>query len=87
VSAAIVQQAVEAAFRQEWGRVVATLIRRTGDWDLAEECARDAFAEAPRRWSADGRTTVWLPHFDGGRADSSIRLVGQRLSMPSGQRA
>jgi predicted RNA polymerase sigma factor len=30
--------------------VVATLIRLTGDWDLAEECAQDAFARALERW-------------------------------------
>jgi len=33
-----VQSAVSAAFRAEWGRVLATLIAVTGDWDLAEEC-------------------------------------------------
>jgi len=33
---------------------VATLIRVTGDWDLAEECAQDAFATAVTRWGADG---------------------------------
>ena len=38
----------------EWGRVVATLIRVTGDWDLAEECAQDAFARALERWPRDG---------------------------------
>ena len=43
-----VQRAVDAAFREEWGRVVATLIRRTGDWDLAEECAQEAFTEVLR---------------------------------------
>ena len=46
--------AVSLAFREEWGRVVATLIRMTGDWDLAEECAQDAFATALRRWPVDG---------------------------------
>ena len=45
-----VKAAVDAAFREEWGRVVATLIRVTGDWDLAEECAQDAFAMALQRW-------------------------------------
>src|SRR3569833_2156733 len=34
-----VEEAVAQAFRDEWGQVVATLIRVTGDWDLAEECA------------------------------------------------
>src|SRR3954463_4331952 len=58
-----VQAAVAAAFRREWGRVVATLIRTTGDWDLAEECAQDAFARALERWPRDGipRTPgAWL---------------------------
>ncbi|MEU6746569.1 sigma-70 family RNA polymerase sigma factor [Spirillospora sp. NPDC046719] len=55
--------AVAAAFREEWGRVVATLIRMTGDWDLAEECAQEAFARALERWPADGvprRPGAWL---------------------------
>ncbi|MFE7271362.1 RNA polymerase sigma factor [Streptomyces sp. NPDC057623] len=58
-----VEQAVAAAFRAEWGQVVATLIRVTGDWDLAEECAQDAFAQALDRWRRDGvprRPGAWL---------------------------
>jgi RNA polymerase sigma-70 factor (ECF subfamily) len=54
---------VAEAFRAEWGRVVATLIRLTGDWDLAEECAQDAFARALDRWPVDGvprRPGAWL---------------------------
>jgi RNA polymerase sigma-70 factor (ECF subfamily) len=57
------QAAVTEAFHEEWGRVVATLIRVSGDWDLAEECAQDAFAEAVRRWPQDGvprRPGAWL---------------------------
>lgn len=60
---AVVEAAVAAAFREEWGRVVATLIRTTGDWDLAEECAQDAFALALQRWPLDGvphRPGAWL---------------------------
>src|SRR6201995_1446940 len=53
-AAAEVRAAVDAAFREEWGRVVATLIRATGDWDLAEECAQDAFARALEHWPRDG---------------------------------
>jgi RNA polymerase sigma-70 factor (ECF subfamily) len=43
--------------------VVATLVRLTGDWDLAEECAQDAFTTALERWSRDGiprRPGAWL---------------------------
>jgi RNA polymerase sigma-70 factor (ECF subfamily) len=58
-----VEAAVADAFREEWGRVVATLIRMTRDWDLAEECAQDAFALALERWARDGvprRPGAWL---------------------------
>ena len=48
------QQAVERAFRQESGRIVATLIRVLGDFDLAEEAMQDAFAVAVDRWPTDG---------------------------------
>ena len=43
MTAPAVQHAIDAAFGEERGRVVATLIRRTGDWDMAEECAQQAF--------------------------------------------
>lgn len=62
-SAAAVDAAVETAFRTEWGRVVATLIRLTGNWDVAEECAQEAFAQAVARWPRDGvprRPGAWL---------------------------
>jgi RNA polymerase sigma-70 factor, ECF subfamily len=42
---------------------VAALVRLTGDWDLAEECAQDAFATALERWPRDGvprRPGAWL---------------------------
>src|SRR5215469_17420836 len=58
-----VEAEVADAFRNEWSRVVATLIRMTGDWDLAEECAQDAFATALTRWASDGvpdRPGAWL---------------------------
>jgi RNA polymerase sigma-70 factor, ECF subfamily len=56
-------EAVAAAFREHWGDVVATLIRVTGDWDLAEECTQEAFAAALERWPRDGvpnRPGGWL---------------------------
>jgi RNA polymerase sigma-70 factor (ECF subfamily) len=54
---------VEAVFREEWGRIVAALIGLTGDWDLAEECAQDAFTRALQTWERDGvpdRPGAWL---------------------------
>ncbi|HEY2792377.1 MAG TPA: sigma factor, partial [Micromonosporaceae bacterium] len=71
-----VEQAVDAAFRESWGRVVAALIRRTGNWDLAEECAQEAFVEALRRWPVDGvpdRPTAWLTTVAGNRAIDRLR--------------
>ena len=58
-----VRAAVAEAFREDWGRVVATLIRTTGDWDLAEDCAQGAFERALKTWPRDGiprRPGAWL---------------------------
>src|SRR5689334_2187812 len=71
-----IRDAVDAAFREEWGRVVATLIRVTGDWDLAEECAQDAFARALVRWPADGiprNPGAWLTTTARNRALDRLR--------------
>src|SRR5690606_7604501 len=46
--------AVEDAFRSEWGRVLGAVARSTGDLDLAEESAQEAFATALRTWVRDG---------------------------------
>jgi RNA polymerase sigma-70 factor (ECF subfamily) len=43
-----------AAGWDSYGRIVATLIRVTGDWDLAEDCAQEAMAAALARWPRDG---------------------------------
>jgi RNA polymerase sigma-70 factor (ECF subfamily) len=67
---------LEEAFRSEWGRIVATLIRLTGDWDLAEECAQDAFARALDRWPVDGvprRPGAWLTTTARNRALDRLR--------------
>jgi RNA polymerase sigma-70 factor, ECF subfamily len=47
-------QAAAAAAVDAYPRIVATLIRVTGDWTLAEDCAQDALAQALARWPADG---------------------------------
>jgi RNA polymerase sigma-70 factor (ECF subfamily) len=46
--------AVDALYRSDWGRIVATLIRLLGDFDLAEEAAQEAFTAAVDHWRADG---------------------------------
>lgn len=71
-----VERAVEAAFRQEWAQVVATLIGATGDWDLAEECTQEAFALALRTWRRDGvpqRPGAWLTTTARNRAVDRMR--------------
>ena len=71
-----VRAAVEAAYRDEWGQVVATLIGWTGDWDLAEECAQEAFAAALASWSRDGvprRPGAWLTTAARNRAIDRLR--------------
>ena len=69
-------EAVAAAFREEWGRVVAALIGRTGDWDLAEECAQEAFAQALRTWHSVGlprKPGAWLTTTARNRALDRLR--------------
>ncbi|MFC9456051.1 RNA polymerase sigma factor [Streptomyces sp. NPDC056983] len=71
-----VRKAVDAAFRDEWGQVVATLIGATGDWDLAEDCAQDAFAAALTTWARDGvprRPGAWLTTTARNRATDRLR--------------
>jgi RNA polymerase sigma-70 factor (ECF subfamily) len=42
--------AIDAVYRSDWGRIVATLIRLTGDFDVAEEAVQEAFAAAVKEW-------------------------------------
>jgi RNA polymerase sigma-70 factor (ECF subfamily) len=46
--------AVEELYRSDWGRIVATLIRLLGDFDLAEDAAQEAFAAAVHHWRENG---------------------------------
>jgi RNA polymerase sigma-70 factor (ECF subfamily) len=55
--------AVEQAYRSEWSRIVATLIRILGDFDLAEEATQEAFVKAVASWPASGipaKPGAWL---------------------------
>jgi RNA polymerase sigma-70 factor (ECF subfamily) len=46
--------AIDSVYRSDWGRIVATLIRLIGDFDLAEEAAQEAFAAAVDQWPDAG---------------------------------
>ncbi|HYT90000.1 MAG TPA: RNA polymerase sigma factor [Gemmataceae bacterium] len=49
-----VHTAIDVVYRSDWGRIVATLIRLTGDFDVAEDAAQEAFASAVQEWPATG---------------------------------
>src|SRR3974390_1822363 len=84
-------------FRHEAGRVLATLIRLLGDFDLAEEALQEAFAAALEQWPRDGvppNPRAWLVstgRFKGvdairrrGRLDASMQNVARRLEEVAG---
>jgi RNA polymerase sigma-70 factor, ECF subfamily len=67
---------LDQVFREEWGRVLATLIGFLGDFDLAEEAAQEAFAIAADRWPRDGvpgNPRAWLMTTARNRATDRIR--------------
>jgi len=67
---------IEDVFRREAGRVLATLIRLLGDFDLAEEAQQDAFAAAMEQWPAQGmpdNPRAWLISAGRNKAIDRIR--------------
>jgi RNA polymerase sigma-70 factor (ECF subfamily) len=69
---------VADVFRDEWPRLVATLVRDVGDLTIAEDAAQDAFIEASRRWPVDGvpeRPGAWLLTTGRRKAIDQIRRV------------
>jgi RNA polymerase sigma-70 factor (ECF subfamily) len=67
---------LEDVFRDQWGRVLATLVGFLGDIELAEEAAQEAFALAAERWPRDGQPenpTGWLIRTARNRAIDRIR--------------
>lgn len=73
--------AVERIYREEYGRVVASLVRRFGDIDVAEEAAGEALLVALERWPADGvplNPGGWLTTTAGNRAIDRIRRESHR---------
>jgi RNA polymerase sigma-70 factor (ECF subfamily) len=80
------ESAVVDACHREWGRVVAALIGFTGDWDLAEECAQDAFVNAARVWPRHGipqRPGAWLTTVARNRAVDRLRRASRESVSPS----
>jgi RNA polymerase sigma-70 factor, ECF subfamily len=68
--------AVERVFREEYGRLIASLVRRFGDIDLAEEAAGEALVTALERWPESGvppNPGGWLTTTAGNRAIDRIR--------------
>ena len=73
--------AVEEVFRRESGRVVATLIRFCGDFDLAEDAVQDTLLIALERWAIDGvpaNPGAWITATAKHRAVDRIRREGRR---------
>jgi RNA polymerase sigma-70 factor, ECF subfamily len=73
-------KAVETLYRADWGRIVATLIRLIGDFDLAEECAQEAFAAAVDQWEASGvpdAPRAWIIQTARHKAIDRIRRQGR----------
>jgi RNA polymerase sigma-70 factor (ECF subfamily) len=69
-------EAIEEIFRREAGRVLATLIRLLGDFDLAEEAQQEAFAAALEQWPSHGRPAnprAWLISTGRNKAIDRIR--------------
>jgi RNA polymerase sigma-70 factor, ECF subfamily len=78
---------LEQVFREDWGRVLASLVGFLGDIELAEDAAQEAFAIAAERWPQDGpppNPTAWLITTARNRAVDRIRRE-RRLAIKTGQ--
>ena len=76
-----VRAAITRAHREEWARVVATLARRFGDLDIAEEMTAEAFATAVKRWPVDGvppNPGAWLTTTANRKAIDRLRREARR---------
>jgi RNA polymerase sigma-70 factor (ECF subfamily) len=74
-------QVITRVHRAEWARVVATLARRFGDLDIAEEMTAEAFATAVERWPADGvppNPGAWLTTTAHRKAVDRLRREAKR---------
>ncbi|MBC7278460.1 RNA polymerase sigma factor [Nocardioides sp.] len=76
-----IAEAITRAHQEEWARVVASLARRFGDLDIAEEAAAEAFTVAVERWPLDGvppNPGAWLTTTANRRAIDRIRRESKR---------
>ncbi|MEU5864559.1 DUF6596 domain-containing protein [Nonomuraea sp. NPDC047529] len=76
-----VREAIVRAHHEEWARVVASLARRFGDLDVAEEAAAEAFATAVQRWPDDGvppNPGAWLTTTATHKAIDRVRRENKR---------
>jgi RNA polymerase sigma-70 factor (ECF subfamily) len=76
-----IQAAISQAHHGEWARVVASLARRFGDLDIAEEAAAEAFATAVERWPVDGvppNPGAWLTTTANRKAIDRFRRENKR---------
>ena len=91
------QQMIDAIYRDDSRRILATLIRVLGDFDLAEEALQDAFAAAVEQWPRDGvpaKPQAWLISAGRFKAidrlrrrtrfDASLGVLAERLALDSG---
>jgi RNA polymerase sigma-70 factor (ECF subfamily) len=70
------EAAVERIFREEYGRLIASLVRRFGDIDIAEDAAGEALVAALEKWPVDGvppNPGGWLTTTAGNRAIDRLR--------------
>ena len=75
------QQAIERIYREEYGRIVASLVRRFGSIDIAEDAAAEALLAAVEKWPVDGvppNPGGWLTTTAGNRAIDKIRRESHR---------
>ncbi|HEY1947806.1 MAG TPA: RNA polymerase sigma factor [Bryobacteraceae bacterium] len=87
---------IEALFRNEWGRIIASLIRASRSFDLAEEALQDAFAAAVASWPAKGvpdNPAAWITAaahrklIDYARRDRTRRGMGDQVLYESEARS
>ena len=77
-----IQPAITRVYHEEWARVVASLTRRFGDLDIAEDAAAEAFAAAVERWPSDGvppNPGAWLTTTANRKAIDRLRRENKRV--------